>query len=189
MTIPSGCCSTTSRAIRRPGRSGRGLLAPDRPGDELYVFVHSARGPDRGVRQGGPPRSGPGAAAGGSRVRGGLLHRMDAPTRTRAPAEPGPGPRCSTRCCARRYALCPPEGLAAAEEAVERPRESSRTLEAFRTWNRPPRSLGRLGRPPRGAGAEGLTRSPGCTLRGGYRGRSDLAASWRAARTPGGDGR
>ena len=38
-----------------------------------------------------------------------------------------------------------PEELAAVEGAVER-EGSSRTLEAFRAWNRPSRSLGRLGR-------------------------------------------
>ncbi|MFG2591859.1 GTPase-associated protein 1-related protein [Streptomyces sp. NPDC048438] len=121
------------------------LLAPDRPGDELYAFVHSGdedliaaygraarREAVLALLRADPAyvadcftvwNAHPHAGAGWTRTRTALLDEVLRPA----------------------VRALSPEGLAAVEEAVER-EGSSRTLEAFRTWNRPPRSLGRLGR-------------------------------------------
>ncbi|MEU8708785.1 GTPase-associated protein 1-related protein [Streptomyces sp. NPDC048565] len=121
------------------------LLAPGRPGDELYAFVHSG---DEGL-----------IAAYGRAARGDAvlaLLRADpayvADCFTVWNAHPHAGDDWTrTRTALLDEVLRPvvralsAEELAAVEAAVER-EGSSRTLDAFRTWNRPSRSLGRLGR-------------------------------------------
>ncbi|MEU0136272.1 GTPase-associated protein 1-related protein [Streptomyces sp. NPDC006296] len=121
------------------------LLAPGRPGDELYAFVHSA---DEDLM-----------AAYGRAARGDAVLAL-------LGADPGYVADCFTVWSAHPHAgadwtrtgsalleevLRPvvrglsAEDLAAVERAVES-EGNSRTLDAFRAWNRPSRSLGRLGR-------------------------------------------
>ncbi|MDX3683796.1 GTPase-associated protein 1-related protein [Streptomyces sp. AK04-4c] len=121
------------------------LLAPGRPGDELYAFVHSGdeellaaygvagrREPVQALLRADPAyvadcfavwNAHPHAGPDWTRVRTALLEEVLRPV----------------------VRALSPEELAAVEGAVER-EGSSRTLEAFRAWNRPSRSLGRLGR-------------------------------------------
>ncbi|MDF6018087.1 GTPase-associated protein 1-related protein [Streptomyces sp. JH34] len=121
------------------------LLAPGRPGEELYAFVHSgdedliaaygtaARGEAVLALLGADPayvadcftvwNAHPHAGADWTRTRTALLEEVLRPV-VRGLSQ---------------------EGLAAVERAVEA-EGNSRTLDAFRAWNRPSRSLGRLGR-------------------------------------------
>ncbi|MFI2779441.1 GTPase-associated protein 1-related protein [Streptomyces sp. ALB3] len=121
------------------------LLAPGRPGEELYAFVHSG---DEGLI----------AAYGGAARRDAVvsLLRADpvyvADCFTVWNAHPHAGDDWTrTRTALLEEVLRPvvralsPEALAAVERAVEH-EGSSRTLDAFRAWNRPSRSIGRLGR-------------------------------------------
>ncbi|MFE7748556.1 GTPase-associated protein 1-related protein [Streptomyces sp. NPDC057428] len=121
------------------------LLAPDRPEAELYAFVHSG---DEDLI------AAYGTAARREEVRALLAtdpaYVADCFTVWNAHPHAG-APWTRTRTALLDEVLRPAvralsaEGLAAAEQAVER-EGSSRTLETFRTWNRPPRSLGRLGK-------------------------------------------
>ncbi|MEU4262042.1 GTPase-associated protein 1-related protein [Streptomyces argenteolus] len=127
------------------GALARRLLAPDRPEAELYAFVHSN---DEDL-----------IAAYGR-----VAHRDEILTRLRD--EPAYVADCFTVWTAHPHAgdawtrtrttlldevLRPavralsPEGVTEVERAVERG-GSSRTLDAFRTWHRPSRSIGRLGK-------------------------------------------
>ncbi|CAM5357375.1 GTPase-associated protein 1-related protein [Streptomyces atroolivaceus] len=121
------------------------LLAPGRPEEELYAFVHSE---DEGLI----------AAYGRSGRRDEVLALLRADPAYVADcftvwnAHPHAGEDWTrTRTALLEDVLRPvvralsPEGLAAVEQAVEHG-GSSRTLDAFRAWNRPSRSIGRLGR-------------------------------------------
>ncbi|MEU1484720.1 GTPase-associated protein 1-related protein [Streptomyces sp. NPDC005752] len=121
------------------------LLASGRPGEELYAFVHSGDAEliaayGRAARRDGVPallradpayvadcfvvwNAHPHAGGDWTTTRTGLLEEVLRPAVRALSAEE----------------------LAAVEEAVERG-GSSRTLDAFRAWNRPSRSIGRLGR-------------------------------------------
>ncbi|MDQ0793224.1 GTPase-associated protein 1-related protein [Streptomyces sp. B1I3] len=127
------------------GALARRLLAPDRPEAELYAFVHSgdedmiaaygraARHDDVLARL----RTEPAYAADCFAVWSAHPHAGDAWTRTRTALLDE-----VLRPAVRALSAA---GVAAVEQAVEHT-GSSRTLDAFRLWNRPPRSLGRLGR-------------------------------------------
>ncbi|MER5552356.1 GTPase-associated protein 1-related protein [Streptomyces sp. NPDC002793] len=121
------------------------LLAPGRPGDELYAFVQSG---DADLI----------AAYGRAARREAVLALLRADPAYVADcftvwnAHPHAGSDWTrTRTALLEEVLRPavralsPEELAAAERAVERG-DSSRTLDAFRAWNRPTRSIGRLGK-------------------------------------------
>jgi len=121
------------------------LLAPGRPEEELYTFVHSE---DETLI------AAYGAAARRDDVT--ALLREDpayvADCFTVWNAHPHAGTDWTrTRTALLEEVLRPvvralsPDGLAAVEQAVEQ-EGSSRTLDAFRAWNRPSRSIGRLGR-------------------------------------------
>ncbi|MEU5659708.1 GTPase-associated protein 1-related protein [Streptomyces sp. NPDC047737] len=121
------------------------LLAPDRPEAELYAFVHSG---DEDLL------SAYGRAARREETRTLLLADPSyvADCYTVWTAHPHAGPAWTrTRTALLDEVLRPavrslePEGVSAVEQAVER-EGSSRTLDAFRAWNRPSRSLGRLGK-------------------------------------------
>ncbi|MFE0119547.1 GTPase-associated protein 1-related protein [[Kitasatospora] papulosa] len=121
------------------------LLAPGRPGEELYAFVHSG---DEDLI----------AAYGTAARREAVLSLLGADPAYVADcftvwnAHPHAGADWTrTGTALLEEVLRPvvrglsPEGLAAVEQAVET-QGNSRTLDAFRAWNRPSRSLGRLGR-------------------------------------------
>ncbi|MFH9466554.1 GTPase-associated protein 1-related protein [Streptomyces clavifer] len=121
------------------------LLTAGRPEAELYAFVHSED--EDLIAAYGRAARGAGVAA---LLRDDLAYVADCFAVWNA------HPHAGTAWTRTRTALLeevlrpavralPPEGLAAVEEAVER-EGNSRTLEAFRTWNRPSRSIGRLGR-------------------------------------------
>ncbi|MEV2242933.1 GTPase-associated protein 1-related protein [Streptomyces sp. NPDC049970] len=121
------------------------LLAPQRPDAELYAFVHSGD-EDLIAAYGRAARrdevralleADPAYAADCFAVWNAHPHAGEAWTGTRA-ALLDDVLRPAVRALS-------PEGLAAVEQAVER-EGSSRTLDAFRAWNRPPRTLGRLGK-------------------------------------------
>ncbi|MCX5417400.1 GTPase-associated protein 1-related protein [Streptomyces sp. NBC_00059] len=121
------------------------LLAPDRPDAELYAFVHSGdedliaaygraarRDEVRALLTADPSyvadcftvwNAHPHAGAAWTRTRTALLDEVLRPAVRSLAAD----------------------GLTAVEQAVER-EGNSRTLDAFRAWNRPSRSLGRLGK-------------------------------------------
>ncbi|MEU1128181.1 GTPase-associated protein 1-related protein, partial [Streptomyces sp. NPDC005899] len=123
----------------------RRLLLPDRPEAELYAFVHDEDAElmaayDREARREeflDRLRTDPARVADCFTVWTAHPHAGDAWTRTRT-ALLDEVLRPAVR------ALSAPE-VAAVEQAVERT-GNSRTLDAFRAWNRPSRSLGRLGR-------------------------------------------
>ncbi|WP_069169430.1 GTPase-associated protein 1-related protein [Streptomyces griseus] len=127
------------------GALARRLLAPDRPEAELYAFVHSddedliaAYGRiahhDVTVAR---LRDEPAYVADCFTVWTAHPHAGDAWTRTRT-ALLDEVLRPVVR-------ALPVEGVTAVERAVEHG-GSSRTLDAFRAWNRPSRSIGRLGK-------------------------------------------
>lgn len=121
------------------------LLAPGRPEEELYAFVHSE---DESLI----------AAYGRAARRDTVLTLLrtdpayvaDCFTVWNSHPHAG-GDWARTRTALLEEVLrpvvraLPPDGLGAVEQAVER-EGSSRTLDAFRAWNRPSRSIGRLGR-------------------------------------------
>ncbi|MFE4450329.1 GTPase-associated protein 1-related protein [Streptomyces sp. NPDC056796] len=121
------------------------LLAPGRPGDELYAFVHSDD-EDLIAAYGGAARDEAVLAL----LRADPAYVADCFTVWNAHPHAG-GAWSGTRTALLEEVLRPvvralsPEDLAAVERAVES-EGNSRTLEAFRAWNRPSRSLGRLGR-------------------------------------------
>ncbi|MEU5716810.1 GTPase-associated protein 1-related protein [Streptomyces sp. NPDC020403] len=127
------------------GALARRLLAPDRPEAELYAFVHSddmdliagyGREAHRDVTL-ARLRDEPAYVADCFTVWTAHPHAGDAWTKTRT-ALLDEVLRPAVRALS-------PEGVTAVERAVERG-GSSRTLDAFRTWNRPSRSIGRLGK-------------------------------------------
>ncbi|MFG2924799.1 GTPase-associated protein 1-related protein [Streptomyces sp. NPDC048305] len=121
------------------------LLAPGRPEDELYAFVHSGD-EDLIAAYGRAARR----EAVGALLRADPAYVADCFTVWSAHPHAG-GDWNRTRTALLDEVLRPvvrhlsAEELAAVEEAVERG-DSSRTVDAFRTWNRPSRPLGRLGR-------------------------------------------
>ncbi|MFE3516402.1 GTPase-associated protein 1-related protein [Streptomyces sp. NPDC059166] len=121
------------------------LLAPGRPEDELYAFVHSGD-EDLVDAYGRAARR----EAVGALLRADPAYVADCFTVWNAHPHAG-GDWNRTRTSLLDEVLRPvvrelsPEELAAVEEAVERG-DSSRTADAFRAWNRPSRPLGRLGR-------------------------------------------
>lgn len=127
------------------GALAEGLLAPDRPEAELYAFVHSGD-EDLIAAYGRAARR----AAVVALLRADPAYVADCFTVWNAHPHAG-GDWTRTRTALLEEVLRPAvrglsaEELAAAEEAVER-EGNSRTLDAFRTWNRQPRSIGRLGR-------------------------------------------
>ncbi|MFC8228666.1 GTPase-associated protein 1-related protein [Streptomyces sp. NPDC057287] len=121
------------------------LLAPDRPEAELYAFVHSGD-EDLIAAYGRAARRDAVAAL----LRADPAYVADCFTVWNAHPHAG-ADWTRTRTALLEDVLRPAvrgrssEELAAVEGAVER-EGSTRTVEAFRAWNRPPRSLGRLGR-------------------------------------------
>ncbi|MFE9727829.1 GTPase-associated protein 1-related protein [Streptomyces sp. NPDC005794] len=121
------------------------LLAPGRPGEELYAFVHSGD-EDLIAAYGTAARRDAVLAL----LRADPAYVADCFTVWNAHPHAG-GDWTRTRTALLEEVLRPavralsPEGLAAAEQAVER-EGNSRTLDAFRAWNRPTRSIGRLGK-------------------------------------------
>ncbi|GGZ11026.1 hypothetical protein CP967_05635 [Streptomyces nitrosporeus] len=144
--LREGAGPPASRALEHAYDAlARRLLEPDRPEAELYAFVHSddpeladaydaaARGDDVRSRLRTDPAytadcftvwsAHPHAGPAWARTRTGLLDEVLRPA----------------------VRSLPPDGVAEVERYV-REQGTSRTLDAFRAWNRPSRSLGGLGR-------------------------------------------